>query len=140
MKVDVYLEGGGDAKDLKIRCQRAFHQLFAKLKLGRSPAIIACGSRENAFGRFMKALSKAPTDTFVVLLVDSEDPVGDSEKPWDHLKIRDHWDRPGGAEDDQALLMQTCMETWIAADREMLVRYYKGDLHVGRLPPLKDIE
>jgi len=40
-----------------------------------------------------------------MLLVDSEDPV--TSAVWDHLKSRDHWERPGGTNEDQAQLMVT---------------------------------
>ena len=74
--------------------------------------------------------------------VDSEDPVADVEKTWAHLKARpdDNWDRPKGATDDQVLLMTTCMETLIVADRAALREHYKSNLQESALPPLENLE
>ncbi len=74
------------------------------------------------------------------MLVDSEEPVADAEKPWAHLKKRDGWDRPDGATDAQALLMTTCMETWIATDRAALRDHYGAKLQESALPNLTAIE
>jgi hypothetical protein len=53
------------------------------------------------------------------MLIDSEEPPADPNAPWKHLKDRDGWDRPAAAEDDQVLLMITCMETWIITDESL---------------------
>jgi hypothetical protein len=49
----------------------------------------------------------------VGLLIDSEDTVDMSNNPlqqstWEHLRRRDEWERPLGAEDEQVLLMTNC--------------------------------
>jgi hypothetical protein len=73
-------------------------------------------------------------------LIDSEDPMADVEAAWAHLKARDDWDRPLGASDEQALLMTTCMETWIIVDRKALARHYGQKLRTSALPPLVKLE
>lgn len=77
---------------------------------------------------------------YVAMLVDSEDPIADVDKTWDHLKTRDDWDWPLGAVDEQVLLMTTCMETWIVADRAALTGYYDHNLQENALPPLHNLE
>lgn len=53
MKVRVYVEGGGDSKDLRILCRRGFSKLFERAGLkGRMPKVAACGSRNQAFRSF----------------------------------------------------------------------------------------
>ena len=74
------------------------------------------------------------------MLVDSEDPVVDGDRTWNHLKSRDNWSNPIGAVDEQVILMTTCMETWIAADRETLKAHYGNKLQENALPPLIDLE
>ena len=76
----------------------------------------------------------------MAILVDSEDPVVDSEKPWGHLKQRDGWNRPQGADDEQVLLMVTCSETWIVTDRQTLQGHYGAALQESALPLLNDME
>jgi hypothetical protein len=72
--------------------------------------------------------------------IDSEDPLTEVEATWAHLKSRDNWDKPEGARDEQVLLMTTCMETWIVAERATLREHYGGDLQENALPPLNNLE
>lgn len=107
---------------------------------GRMPAIVACGSREDTFDDFKEAHRISKSRDYIAILVDSEDPVADPEKPWQHLKSRDGWEAPQGADDDQALLMTTSMETWVAADRKALREHYGPELREKALPAQKDME
>lgn len=140
----LYVEGGGgDSNELRARCQEGFRKLLMSSGFsGRLPRIIACGSRQDAYDSF-KTAHLAGQISSVFLLVDSEDPIADLEMPWEHLKLRDDWERPAGATDDQVLLMTTCMETWIVADRDGLTRFFekhKSCLRPAGLPPLDNIE
>ena len=134
----IYLEGGGDSDELKRRCREGFRKLFEACKFDRMPKLVACGGRGNAFDRFCTAHAAGQEDA--ILLVDSEDPMADIEKTWAHLKSRDNWDKPGGASDDQVLMMTTCMETWIVADRAALRAHYGSELKENLLPPLVNLE
>ena len=107
---------------------------------GRMPTLVASGSRNTAFDNFNAAHSNASGAEYVALLIDSEDPVSDVEKTWEHLHRSDNWQRPRGARDDQVLLMTTCMETWIAADRSALREHFGQGLRPERLPPLTNLE
>ena len=104
------------------------------------PTLSAVGSRESAFDRFKTALSDMDNSDFVVLLIDSEDPVTDVERTWDHLRRRDGWSRPEGATDDQVMLMTTSMETWIATDHNTLRGRFPRDFNENPLPALPGIE
>ena len=74
------------------------------------------------------------------MLIDSEEPMADIEKTWSHLRERDGWAKPVGSDDEQVLLMVTCMETWIVADRHTLQSHYGSELQDTALPALNDIE
>ena len=137
----IYLEGGGDSNQLKIRCREGFCKLLEKCGFARRmPKLVACGGRDAAFDRFQTALETALAGEYVALLIDSEDPMADIEAAWAHLKARDGWDQPLGASDAQALLMTTCMETWIIVDRAALARHYGQKLRTSALPPLVNVE
>lgn len=137
MKTRLYIEGGGD-KQGDIECREAFRKLLNHLGFqGKMPRTVACGSRGEAFNSLCAKLSGCD---FVALLVDSEDPVADPELAWEHLKPRDNWDKPKGASSDQALLMTTCMETWIACDQETLLSHYGHKLQENALPKLDNLE
>jgi len=88
---------------------------------------------------FKTSMTPARYDEYPILLVDSEDPIS-SDRPWDHLCVRDRWDRPVGAEDEQAQMMATCMETWIMADHEALHKVFGSCLREGTLIPVNDLE
>ncbi len=139
MSVRIYIEGGGDSKDLQSRCREGFRKLIEKTGFeGRMPSTVACGGRNNAYDMFKIALRSADVNEFPMLLVDSEEPV--TMAPWDHLKSRDGWDRPAGAEDDQAQMMVTCMETWIMADRGALRKVFGVHLRESALFPVEGLE
>ena len=137
----IYLEGGGDSKEGKVRCREGFRKLLQKCGLwGRMPRLVALGSRNSAFDRFREEHSKAIDGDYVALLIDSEDPMSNIEETWDHLSRRDGWHRPQGAENDQVLLMTTCMETWIVADHSALLEHFGQGLRPNALPPLTNLE
>lgn len=139
----LFVEGGGDSNELQTRCREGFRKLLEKSGFaGRLPRIIACGSRTEVYDSFETEHLTGKT-SYVALLVDSEDPVPNGEKTWEHLKIRDGWDCPAGAADEQVFLMTTCMETWIIADQDGLKRFFERNkpcLRPAGLPAAKDLE
>ncbi|MGE0883324.1 MAG: DUF4276 family protein [Blastocatellales bacterium] len=145
VKVTIYVEGGGNSKELQARCREGFRKLIEKTKLTRNPAIVSGGSRDQTYKKFRTAVSIA-TSEYPLLLVDSEDIVKatddnpDSVETWNHLKARDNWDKPSGTANDQALLMATCMETWIMADRQALGDFFGQHLQTSALLPEHNLE
>ena len=140
MNVKIYVEGGGDAQALRTRCRRGFSQFFERAGLGgRMPAIVACGSRSDTYTSFKTAAASAGDSDFPVLLVDSEEEVTE-DQPWKHLKVRDDWQRPELAKNNQAHLMVQCMESWFLADRQCLAKYFGGGFTEKPLPDNRNIE
>ena len=140
MRAHLYIEGG-ESKEDQIRCREGFRKIFEKAGLsGRLPRLSARGGRQSAFDDFKSAHAGRKESDYMAMLVDSEDPVKDLEKTWDHLKSRDRWDKPAGAEDEQVLFMTTCMETWIVADRAALREHYGRKLQENALPAVQDLE
>lgn len=139
VSVRIYVEGGGDSKDLQSRCREGFRKLIEKSGFkGRMPSVVACGGRNNVYDMFKKAVTSTDRDELPMLLVDSEEPV--TTAPWDHLRTRDGWDCPADAEEEQAQMMVTCMETWIMADREALRKVFGAHLRESALFPEIDLE
>jgi hypothetical protein len=136
-KITIYVEGGGETNFLKTRCREGFQKLFQKCGFNRMPKLVACGSRSNAFHRFCTAHQG---NDVAILLVDSEDPMEDIDATWAHLKTRDNWDKPAGADNDQVLMMTTCMESWIVADRDSIRSHYGSELNENQLPSTTDLE
>jgi len=139
-KTTIYIEGGGDSKQLHTLCRKGFRTLLKKCGFkGCMPHLVACGGRDSAFEDFKIAHANKSNSDYVAMLIDSEDPLTDLEA-WGHLKRRDGWDKPLGSENDQVLFMTTCMETWIVADRDALAKHYGSKLQKSALPPLFDLE
>ena len=141
MTVKVYVEGGGDGRELRARCRRGFSSFFARADLaGRMPRVIACGSRQSAYVKFRAALASGNVREFFVLLVDSEGSVAEDSGPWLHVMNRDTWAAPDGATDDNAHLMVQCMETWFLADRERLEAFFGSGFDRNALPGHRNIK
>ena len=144
MSVMLCVEGGGDSRVLKIKCRQGFAELMANTGFsGRMPKVAACGSRDKAFERFQTELEIGKR--LPMLLVDSEDLVKDANAPnnalgaWNHLQEHDGWQRPKTANDDQAQLMVTTMETWLVADPKAVSKHFPG-MNDNKLPPGIDLE
>lgn len=144
MSAHLYIEGsrtGPNSKEAQIRCREGFRRLLENAGFsGRMPRLSACGGRAATFNDFQIAHAKHGKGDYVAMLIDSEEQPLDVEKTWDHLKVRDFWERPADASDDQVLFMTTCMETLIVADRVALQKHYGHKLQESALPPLNDLE
>jgi hypothetical protein len=138
----IYVEGGGDSKQLRSLCRRGFSDFFGKAGLfGKMPRVVACGSRENAYDSFCTAVENGES---ALLLVDSEAPVAAANTPgavsawtpWVHLGERkgDGWKRPARAVDEDCHLMVQCMETWFLADPKALEQFFGQGFQAGALP------
>jgi len=141
LKIIIYVEGGGNRKDLKGDCRRSFGKFFAKTGLtGRLPQVRPCGGRSTAFKDFCTALNNPINGELPILLVDSEDPL--ITTVWQHVKNRqgDQWDKPQTATDDHLHLMVQCMETWYMADKEALAEYFGQGFNSNALPRNQNIE
>lgn len=144
MSSKLLIEGGAqgsNSKELQSRCRAGFRKLLEKCGFQRRmPQLVASGGRATAFRDFSNAHAHARKIDYVALLVDSEQHMADIEQTWSHLKSRDNWDQPDGADDEQVLMMTTCMETWIATDRAALRSHYGAKLRENALPALHDME
>lgn len=139
MVINLCVEGSAKSSADMIQARKGLSQLFSKCGFKKLPHIVLKGSRNEAFDYFRTEVAKAEEGMCVILFVDSESPVGNIDDPWGHLRQRDGWQRPPNVTDDQALLMVTCMETWICADRAALKGHYKS-LKENKLVPLHQLE
>lgn len=90
MSAKIFLEGGGDSKELHSRCRYGFRTLLENCDFkGHMPQLVACGGRSAAFEDFQNEHDSENGSVYVAMLVDSEEPVEDLEEPWKHLKERE---------------------------------------------------
>lgn len=139
MSISIFVEGGGDRKDLKAECRKAFIYFLegAEKFQGRMPKIIACGPRDVAYRRFKTAYEDNEN---CLLLVDAEEPITEGHTPWQHLQKRDKWTKPRGATDEHCHLMVQVMESWFLADKEALADYYGQGFQKNVIPQSQNIE
>ena len=135
--VVIYVEGGGETNYLKTMARRAFHDFLGQLSLRNQPGIRASGSRKDAYVDFCQAVEER---TPALLLVDSEGPIPPGSNPWAHLKQRDGWKKPRGADKEDCHLMVQCMESWFLADRALLSRFFGQGFSDRSLPANPKIE
>lgn len=152
--VRIYVEGGGPTEEFKSQLRVGLDQLFAAQKTSAQRRrmkwrVIPSGSRRQALEAFIDAWRNVDSETIVVLLVDSEDPLP-AEDPTDrdrnaqqrrsHLIQRDGWNELKEVSSPHVHLMVQCMEAWIVADPEALARFYDKGFHANRLPARRNLE
>lgn len=138
----LYIEGGGEGKDLRARFRRGWQTFFGAAGVGSRTKIVRGAGRQQTFRRFASAVSDPRSDAIPLLLVDSEGAVAAGQSVWRHLLDRDGWRKPKGAGKDQAFLMVQVMETWFLADRDALRRYFGErfrDRAIKHWPTLEDV-
>ncbi len=147
MNAYIYIEGGAKGEDSKyqrIQCQEAFHKLLSRMGFtGRKPRLVACGGRDSVYDRFCTKHGSSGDHEYIAMWIDSEEPMTDIENAWGHLrqvKTVTPWEKPSDANDHQVLFMTTCMETWIAADRQAMRDRFGTNLQENALPPLNGLE
>ena len=136
----LYIEGGGEGKDLRARFREGWNEFFKSAGVGGKTKIVRGSGRDQTFDRFATAVKVGRPDTIPLLLVDSEDRVAPRNSVWQHLHVRDDWHKPLGASDDQAFLMVQIMETWFLADGVALRKYFGARFRQNALKRWPDLE
>lgn len=140
VKVRIYLEGGGDSprqrKELRIGFQKFLERALPNI---RKPKVVPCGGRGEAYKDFRQAL-KEHTDSYCILLVDSEGIV-EGDDYWAYLTGREKkWERPASVTDDQCQLMIRTMEAWFMADVEALQNYFGQNFNPNPIRKTQNVE
>jgi Domain of unknown function (DUF4276) len=133
MRPTVYLEGGGDTASQ----QKAYRIGFAKMIDNRA-SVIACGGRVRTHEKFIE--HQPVKDEIVLLLVDSELPVAESDTALGHLRRKTEWSWPSWVREEQVHLMATTIETWISCDPEGLARYFGSTFDASKVVVTVPIE
>ena len=139
VNIKLYVEGAGQTDTQRSICRQAFSEFFDKAGITRRPRTIPCGGRASTFDVYQTALENNKNE-IVLLLVDSEDAVAEGSTIWDHLKTRDGWEKPTGADEKRTFLMVCVMETWFLADRDALKQVFGQKFKENSLPNRKDFE
>jgi Domain of unknown function (DUF4276) len=133
MRPTVYLEGGGDTASQ----QKAYRIGFAKM-IANKASVIACGGNVRTHEKFSEH-QPAKGET-VLLLVDSELPVGEADTALGHFRRTMEWSWPAWVREEQVHLMATTIETWISCDPEALAQYFGSAFNASKLVVTVPIE
>ena len=141
VSIKIYIEGGGEGKDLDSRFREAWSKFFKAAGLeGQMPRPVRGKGRANTYDLFCTAMANRKQDEWPLLLVDSEAALEQDHTAWQHLKSRDNWDKPGDADDQHAYLMVQVMETWLLADKEAMRAYFGNKFKSDKIPAWPDLE
>ena len=139
VRATLYIEGGGDSRDLGARFREGWNAFFKSAGLASKTKVVRGGGRDKTFDRFVTAIENNRPNVVPILLIDSEDPVAKGHTVWQHLSARDGWRQPPNA-GDQAFLMVQAMETWFLADRDALRKYFGARFRQNALKKWPDLE
>ena len=150
-EIAIYVEGGGDMTHQKAELRQGLDSLLdgvkSKARAKRLGWKLVCaGGRQAAYDAFINAL-RTNGDAINVLLVDSESPIAaesgddarDARDRVAHLAARDGWDL-AAASAERIHLMVQCMEAWVVADVDALVKYYGQGFARNVLPARQNLE
>ncbi|MCW5959560.1 MAG: DUF4276 family protein [Pyrinomonadaceae bacterium] len=142
-EVVIYIEGDtkrkgkSNAITLRQGFREFFKDLAGEIKIPIELKLV--GAREFTIKVFL-AEQEYNSDSFTVLLVDSEGRLDENETPKTFLqKISDKFDFKN-VKDEQCHLMVQLMESWFVADKEKLAEFYDKDFNAKALPKNKNIE
>ena len=138
MKVRIYIEGGGEGKELDEVFRRAWKRFFEAAGVRRKPRVIRGGGRQHTFDAFRHRAARDTAEETSLLLVDGEGAV--RSDVWEHLHIRDGWVQPAGVSHRQAFLMVQVMETWFLADVDALQRCFGASFRRNALREWPQLE
>lgn len=141
VSIKIYIEGGGEGKDLDIRFREAWSRFFKRAGLaGKMPRPVRGKGRANTFDLFSTAIQHCQPGEIPILLLDSEDPVKPDNTVWQHLKAREGWDKPNKATNEHAYLMVQVMETWLLADLANLSNFFGSKFKPDKIADWPDLE
>lgn len=145
IEVRVVVEGGGDAsvQDGPFRLgYGAFLRRITSPEVNGRPVALEVvrgkGGRQTV-DKFIGQRRLYP-DALLILLIDSEEPVGKDVSVWDFIKTRHGIDRPAWAEEEHAYLMVQCVETWFVTDPAALAAHYGRRFNADKLPKRTNLE
>ena len=143
-KVAVYVEGGGNVASQKAELRKGFEELFREQRQlistrGSRLDFIFCGSRHQAYSKFINEIRQNDNSTVVALLVDAEMAVMPEKSSKSHLEQSDGWDLKK-VDAERIHLMVECMETWIVADPDAVATYYGKNFRHQGLPTRANLE
>ncbi|HOZ62659.1 MAG TPA: DUF4276 family protein [Smithellaceae bacterium] len=141
VSIKIYIEGGGEGKDLDSRFREAWSKFFKAAGLsGQMPRPVRGKGRLNTHDLFVTAFNARKADELPLLLLDSEEALQDGHTVWQHLKARDNMEKPLQATEEHVYLMVQVMETWLLADPDALRRYFGSKCKIEKIPAWMNLE
>lgn len=143
--IRIYVEGDSrrSSKYSNITFRQGFHtflkELIDKAREKRIKFdVIPSGIRDETYKDFCRGL-KSHADSFVILLVDSENAVAAGNTAKRFLQETTTWDLKD-TRDEQCHLMVQIMESWFLADTDALKAYYGKGFNVAAIQKNPKVE
>lgn len=142
-EIKIYVEGGG-SKDANIKLRQGFDAFLKELKEeARKKKIrlqaVPSGSTDETYNDFRIAVENS-TESFNLLLVDSDEAVADDQTARDFLQNKHKKWRLADVGDEQCHLFVQIMESWFVADVDALKKYYGQDFKENAIPKNQNVE
>ena len=129
-EIKLYVEGGGKGshKVATIKMQQGFDAFFGEIKDAArknkiSFKVIPSSNTQSTYDDFIRSVDNSP-QSFNVLLVDSDEPVGEDETARNFLQKKYKKWKLQKIEENQCHLMVQVMESWFFADKDKLAGFY----------------
>jgi hypothetical protein len=139
-QVKLYVEGGGDSDATHTELRQAFTTLLKAAGVQKLPRVVACGGGPSTLDDFKNAVERSGSTERAFVLVDSESAVTEGDSVWAHLDKEYGWKKPPEAEESTAFLMIQCMETWLIADLDAVIEYFKPHFNRKSIAAWPDLE
>lgn len=138
----MYVEGAAQGSDFERRAGAKGFRLFAERDGIKGIEFRMFGGRNQTYKAFRTALQTREDDEVVLLLIDSEEPVGHGMKGWEHIGSRqgDELRQPDGASEEHLFLMVCTMETWLVSDSKCLASFFGHGFNEASLKEWPDLE
>ena len=139
MKVRIYIEGGGEGKELDEVFRRAWKRFFDAAGVRRKPRVIRGGGRQHTFDAFRHRVARDTAEETSLLLVDSEGCRAVRRLVTLDTAVTGGY-APRASIDLQAFLMVQVMETWFLADVDALQRCFGASFRASALRAWPQLE
>lgn len=145
-EIKLYVEGGGKGsqKLATIKVQQGFEAFFGEIKDAArknkiSFKIIPSSNTQSTYDDFIRSVDNSP-QSFNVLLVDSDEPVGEDETARNFLQKKYKKWKLQKIEENQCHLMVQVMESWFFADKDKLAEFYGQNFNRNALSNNTNVE
>ena len=107
----LYIESGDDSRERGIRIREGWNEFFKTVGIEDRVRVVRGGDRRQTLKRWFKSVARPESEIVSLAIVDSQQPIGEGQTVWQHLKECYGWERPQSAMDDPEVLAVSAPES-----------------------------